>query len=191
MGSAMAGIYGPILAVLTLVVLVMQIRLQRAQVLLQQATNKHAGDQAYLLNAKEDIDFYLEQLVKALAQFSGDHGNVKAKLHHLFARKATEELSDVWTKKDAHDFNTFVPQLQAIWTGMYTIFEGLASCQESAYRLHFSSAKMKTIAMLSYETCAALDNYLHCVTQGKLGYHYLFSTQLMPRSHGTSPSTSI
>jgi hypothetical protein len=55
MGSAMSGLYTPILALLTLSVLVIQVRMQTEM-------NKLAFDQQYITEARDDIQYYLFQL---------------------------------------------------------------------------------------------------------------------------------
>lgn len=58
-GSAMSGIYAPILSIFTLVLLVLQLRMQAK-------LNTHEYDQAYIGQGRADIEFYLNQLQKAV-----------------------------------------------------------------------------------------------------------------------------
>ena len=172
MGSAMSGIYGPILTALTLFVLIRQVQLQ-------DQTNKHTFDQSYLQNAKADIDFYLSQLIKALEK------NEDVPVRNIlrsFEFAKVQQLSENQLMQSALAVNSSVPELQAIWAAIYSIYAGLSANDESQYRLHFTSARQKTIVMLSYGTCVGLDHYLSCLTAGRLNYKYLFSPELSAQS---------
>ncbi|MFS2017385.1 hypothetical protein ACEN88_12505 [Massilia sp. CT11-108] len=173
MGSAMSGIYGPILSVLTFFVLIMQVRMQRE-------TNVHTYEQAYLQNAKADLDFYLAQLVKALEKSYGSDIPARTILRRWYEQATVEQLSGEPLKQAAKEMEQRVPQLQAIWAAIYPIYAGLSSSSRTQFNLHFVSAKQKTIAMISFPTCVALDHYLHCITEGRLGYVYQFSPTLSP-----------
>lgn len=190
LGSAMSGIYGPILTVFTLVVLGMQVRLQHAQLKLQQTANQHTSDQAELQNAKDDINFYLEQLVKALEKSNGEGGTIKGTLHRSFERKTVEELSNMWVRRDARTLHDYAPQLQEIWMPIYLIYNRLSSRDETSYQIHYNSARQKAIAMLSYPTCVALDNYLYCLTEDRIRYAYQFSPALSAPSRSTAEATA-
>jgi hypothetical protein len=175
MGSAMSGIYGPILTALTLFVLI-------RQVLLQQATNKHMYDQAYLQTARTDSDFYLEQLVHVLDEHYEPGTATRSVLDHWFARATVEDLANGRLLQTAQTLNDRFPRLQAIWGALYPIYSGLSVNDETSYKLQLISCKQKAIVMLSYPTCAALDNYLHCLTQGRIRHAYQFSPALSPPS---------
>jgi hypothetical protein len=152
MGSAMSGIYGPILAVLTFAVLVHQIRLQKQ-------TNQHMYDQAFLQNARADMEFYLMQLVNLLEKPTPQGPITRDVLHGVFEHVSVEELKGEQLKYYATSFHRDVPQLSAIWGAIYTVFGSLATSDEPHFKSHYSSAKLKAVAMLSYGTCVALDNY--------------------------------
>lgn len=175
MGSAMSGIYGPILAVLTFFVLIMQVRLQ-AQ------TNKHAADQAHLLNARADIEFYLVRLAEGMDQPTVDGYAPADVLHRAFKFASMEDLAGEELQNLAKLIDKDAPQLQAMWGTIYSVLAGLQSeGVGNPFDLQFMSALQKAIAMLSFPTCAALDHYLYCVTGDRVRYPYQFSTQLSAR----------
>jgi len=169
MGSAMSGIYGPLLAALTFIVLIMQVQLQKQ-------TNDHASHQAYLQNAREDTAFYLTRLADLLDKPAVDEFTVREILRRVFERCTVEMLSEEEVKKLGQSLDAQVPELLAIWMAIYPIYAGLSA--NPYYYLPFVSAKQKTIALLSYPTCAALDNFLFCRVAGRVDYSYQFSTVL-------------
>ncbi|MBL0651350.1 hypothetical protein [Aeromonas caviae] len=69
-GSAIGGIYAPILGFITLVVLIRQLYLQ-----------KQMNDQYYLQQAREDIEFYASQLSKEGANKRGNSSRLTQSFH--------------------------------------------------------------------------------------------------------------
>lgn len=171
MGSALSGIYGPILAVLTLLVLNYQIQLQKQ-------TNKHMFHQAHLQDSRADVEFYLMQIVSALDKQLPGEGTVRAVLHSRFERATIEQLKEEQLKRSAYAFYADVPHLGAMWGAIYTIFAGLSASDESDYQNQYSSAKTKAVAMLSFGTCVALDNYAFALSTENPPYRFQFSREL-------------
>jgi hypothetical protein len=68
-----------------------------------------------------------------------------------------------------------VPSIFGMWTGLYPILAGLQTNDLPAYRMTLSSSIQKLIAILSFETCAALENFHRTRTEGKLKVAYQFS----------------
>jgi hypothetical protein len=168
MGSAMSGIYGPLLTYFTLFMIT-------RQVLLQQETNKHMYDQAYLENARKDSDFYIEQISKEL-ELQTVGVTCRAILLNHFERVTLAQLKGEVLKFSADDLNAHFPRLQAIWGAIYPIYTGLNTSDEVAYRLQLVSSQQKAIVMLGLPSCVALDNYLYCVTEGRMPFAYQFSS---------------
>jgi hypothetical protein len=172
MGSAMSGIYGPILSVLTFLVLIMQVRLQRQ-------TNKHMYEQAYFQDARADIEFYLTQLSEVLDKPSSDGLVPRTVLHSQFERASVEQLSSDELKGLALAFDQRFPHLQSIWHAMYSMYTGLSVNKGYPYDLPYTAAKQKTVVMVSFPTCVALDHYLYCIMgAGRISYRYEFARNL-------------
>ena len=117
-GSAMAGIYGPIIALTTLVVLVRQTNLQ-SQI------NRFQYDQTIISQARTDIDFYSAQLSQNLDAFIIPGLTIRQFLHKNFQRP---NLTDV----DASDIRTLAanlshtsPSILTMWGQIYPIMAGL------------------------------------------------------------------
>lgn len=156
MGTAMSGIYGPILTFLTISLLVHQLRLQRR-------TNEHMFNQAYLQDAKADIHFYLMEISSILEKQLPGGQTVRAVLHSGFANASLAQLNGVQLQQAAHSLHNDVPHLNAMWgaIGAHTISVGMA--KEPIYQSHYLSAKMKIGAVLSNASCVALDNFRFCL----------------------------
>ena len=176
MGSAMSGIYGPILSALTFVVLVMQIRLQWF-------SHRQVHDQEYIQNARADIEFYLAKLDQTL-DMPTINGIVPRKyLRERFSQGTLARLAGDEAKGAALALEFDAPQIQAAWIAIYTIYKGLQAEPRFPYTLQFVSAQQKAIATLSYPICVALDNYVYCATGGRIIRSYQFSPILSERSN--------
>jgi hypothetical protein len=183
MGSAMSGIYGPILAVLAFFVLLMQVRLQRQTAQLEHQTTKHMYDQAYIQDARADVDFYLTRLADVLDKPVINGRTPRTILHNEFAYSPIERLTSAELRQFADRVETMVPQLQAIWSAFYSIMAGLGTTGQFPFELQLTSAHQKAVALISFTTCAALDHYLFCKVGNHVRYPYKFST-ILPDPQG-------
>ena len=169
MGSAMSGIYTPILSILTLAVLIIQVRL------LNQSTI-HESDQSYIQETRSDVEFYLAQIDIELEKIvQGGKRNVRMYLSEGFAFSDIESLKSTKLVNVAQALNREFPRLSSIWSAYCSRLEGLGSQQHYPYKHNFIAAQEKAIAMVSFETCVALDNFNWCFSVGKISSSHYFS----------------
>jgi hypothetical protein len=174
MGSAMSGIYGPILTILTVSLLIHQLRLQ-------QQTNKHTFDQWFLQDTKADVEFYLIRLAEVLNKpLRGQ--TVRDVLRSNFGNASVQELEGEPLRQITDTLHRDVPSLGDMWSAMYGVIAVLEWVDDTAYKREFVSAKLKAQAMLSQPTCIALDNYLFCRAPDEYrAYRFQFSRNLAKR----------
>ncbi len=173
MGSAMSGIYTPLLALLTLAVLVAQVRLQASM-------NRHTFDQSFVQQARDKIAFSLEQLAKEMSQEFEDGSDVKKLLVGAFAYANAEKLKEPALIDVAKALNQRHHRLFSLWSEFYSAMSGLRVHDFDPYNTTFTSMNQRAISMLSYEGCAALDNLVWCMSEGRLNYGYEFSGANLP-----------
>jgi hypothetical protein len=169
----MSGLYGPILAWLAFGVVMVQARMQAE-------SNKHAYDQAYVQNAREDVGFYVTRLEELLDKPTSNGRTPRDILISSFAFASIEQLSGDELKPLCTAMNLEIPQLQSIWMALYAIYEGLRCNDEQPYSLQFTSAQEKARVLLSYPVCVALDHYVYCAFKEGVRYHYNFS-RILPQ----------
>ena len=167
-GSAMSGIYAPIVALTTLAVLLVQVGLQRQ-------INDHQYDQAYISQARTDLEFYANSLSDKMEAQVMPGVTVRQFLHREFQPRTLPELDSTSKRELAANLDAMVPSIFGMWTGLYPILAGLQTNDLPAYQMTLSSSIQKLIAILSFETCAALDNFHRTRTEGKLKVSYQFS----------------
>lgn len=170
-GSAMSGIYAPIVAMTTLAVLL-------AQVGLQKQINDHSYNQAHFAQARADIEFYAIQLAGKLDQISLPGQTFRSVLHSNFQPRTTAELDTDALRTLAANIDSTLPGVMGMWFGIYPILASLATSDEAAFRMTLNSSMQKLSALLSFETCVALDNYHRARTEGRLSVIYRFSPLL-------------
>lgn len=175
-GSAMAGIYAPIVALTTLAVLVRQVRLQFQQTRLQDQINNHQYDQAYIVLARADIDFYAAKLAESLNKLALPGMNNREFLHRHFQAPSLTELNAPEHKVLAAELDATSPEILGMWEAIYPIFAGLESKEDAFYIMTLRSSMQKLKALLSYETCVCLENCYRVRTEGKLTVSYKFSS---------------
>lgn len=170
-GSAMSGIYAPIFAIFTLFVLFIQVRLQRQ-------INEHQYVQSFIQQARSDLEFYCIQLVGALNQTLLPGQSVRQVLHKSFQPSRLADLDDVNLRTQAANIDAIAPSALALWFAVYPILDGLIAGKSAPFEITLHSSIAKLIAMLSFETCAALDNYHRTRTEGRISTPYCFSPLL-------------
>lgn len=181
MGSAMSGVYSPILSFFALIVLVGQVRLQNQ-------INRHQYDQSYIQEARSDIQYYLEQLDRELDKKLESGVTIRDYLHSAFEFADSNALRSQQVLEMARQFNRIHPRVCAIWSAIYPVFAGLRSQKQFPYKHNFSSAKQKTIVMTTFSTCVALDNYIWCLSESTLSFEYEFSPAISSQDKHTGVS---
>lgn len=168
-GDFIGGVYAPIVALLTLAIIV-------TQFLSQVHFNKHQIDQSFLSNAKSDLHYYIDQLDNVLRRHE-QISNVP--LGHvlvtMYSAKTIEELKGAIPAKDVQRIAMSDGRISAMWGAIYTIFAGLESCKETDYELVYASSKQKCIAVFGYALCDALDNYHYVACNYPANFPYEFS----------------
>ena len=175
-GSAMAGIYAPIVALTTLAVLARQVRLQVQQTRLQDQINNHQYDQAYIVQARADIDFYAAKLAESLNQFALPGTTNREFLHRNFQAPSLSDLNSPDHRRLAANLDSTSPQILGMWAAIYPIWAGLESKEDAFFSMTLRSSMQRLIALLSYETCVCLENCYRVRTEGKLTVSYKFSS---------------
>lgn len=180
-GSAMAGIYAPIVAITTLTVLLAQVRLQRQ-------VNTHQYDQAYITQARADIHFYATKLAEALQVLIVDNITIRRYLHQHFQRPKLTDFDTAAIRSLALELDQNAPHVFSMWGAIYPIFVGLNSKKDDFLSMTEVSSKNKLIALLGFETCVCLDNFHRVRSEGRLRLPYAFSPQLEDNNAPSPPS---
>lgn len=171
MGSAMSGIYSPLFSFLALLVLIAQTKSQKQ-------INEHQYDQSFILEARGDIHYFLDQLERALEVEIKPNVTFRNVLSASFIPAAGQALEPEDRKMLAWELNSAHPRPFATWQAIYTVLAGLKTVKRYPYEHNFSAAKQKIIMIASYESCVALDNYSWAVTEGRFSMDYEFSTDI-------------
>lgn len=179
MGSAMAGIYTPILTILTLIVLITQVRLQGQMNRLQNEMYIQQYDQRNIQQIRSDLQHYLKQLDYELSKNLKDGITVREFLHQNFTCSNIAELKSEKSLLIAKDFHKNFSKVGPIWSAILIFFLSLKSRKTIEFELEFPLAIQKTVIMISIETCIALDNYIWCKLEGEGNQSYEFSPILI------------
>lgn len=166
-GSAIGGIYAPIVGGLTLFVLFRQVGLQ-----------EQVNDQYYLQQAREDIEFYASQLSTILDQALVDDVSLRAVLHERFILCNAENLCSEEMKDIAIDIHRVIPQSIDMWSAIYPILIGLSALDSAQFKMTLSSSKQKLIALLGIGMCVALDHLHFSRSHETCDFDYIFSPYL-------------
>jgi hypothetical protein len=173
-GSFLSGIYSPLLAGITLVVLVAQVALQKRQTLLQQQFTDHERDQAYLVQARADIDFYATRMAEALNSIALPGVSLRAHLHQHFQPSNAQELDSPALRQMAANIHNIMPPTFDIWAAIYPILMGMKAGKTLMFDLAYVSSSQKLIALLGFDSCVVLDNFhrVRCERQTKIEYTF-------------------
>ena len=167
-GSAMAGIYAPIVALTTLAVLVRQTRLQGE-------INNHQYEQAYIVQSRADIDFYALQLAESLKAHAVPGVTIRDYLHRHFQAPNLKSHDNSETQRLAVSLDQISPQVMGMWAAIYSIIGGLETKHTPIFEMTLRSSLQRLIALLSFETCVCLENFHRIRCGGELVVPYKFS----------------
>lgn len=168
MGSAMSGIYSPVLAFLALLVVYGQLKSQNR-------FNEHEIDQRFIEQSRSDIQYYLEQLDRVLQLRDPNGATVREMLHQHFIPRDQSDLKAPALVNLGKALNRQYPQPIALWGAIYPILAGLQAADRYPYIHNVSTSVQKIVAMTTFETGVALDNFHYCVTEGRVWLPYQFS----------------
>lgn len=177
-GSAMSGIYSPLLALVTLVVLGAQVSLQRRQTALQQQINDHEHDQAYLVQGRSDIEFYAARMAEALNSIALPGVSLRSHLHKHFQPATAQELDSPELRQLAANIHHLMPASFDLWAAIYPILMGMDAGKKTMFNLAYISSSQKLIALLGFESCVVLDNFHRARSEGRSKIKYVFSPLL-------------
>lgn len=167
-GSAMAGIYTPILALATLGILVMQVQLQGRM-------HKHEIDQAFIQQARSDIEFYAVRLATLLNERATQVDTLGEFICAEFQLSAAAQLDDERLRVLARDINRQFPQLLALEQAVQAILAGLSATTAGQFQAAYMASIQKLIAMLGFGACVALEHYERTFSEGRGVQSYHFS----------------
>ena len=169
-GSAMAGIYAPIVALTTLAVLLAQVRIQSQ-------LNNHEFRQTHIAQARADIEFYAITLSEKLMGMAAAGTSYREVLHRNFQPGNASALDEKNLRALAAEVDSLEPSILGMWFGVYPLLEGLAtgSHEHVTFTIALNASLQKLVALLSFETCVALDNFYRTRTEGKIKVEYRFS----------------
>lgn len=145
MGSAMGGVYTPILSTLTLAVLL-------SQLLVQRKANTFQANQAMLNNFRDEFRSKLTRLTAALAEARYDDIGLDA-FDHVDDPDRTIAQAYATHLMDAR------PAILLCWQGMTTILTVLKRSNDPEYQRAGSTLMLDAIITLSYRNCYRLDNF--------------------------------
>jgi hypothetical protein len=171
-GSAIGGIYAPLVALLALMVLIKQVALQTQM-------NTHEFDQAYLQQARADIEFYSKHMAQVMASNALPGRSLDAVLKENFLPTSATELDSQRLRELAANIHELIPPAFDIWAAVYPTLAGLEAGKTPMYNMTLGSSTQKLTALLSFETCVALDNFHRARSEGRLKkINYVFSPLL-------------
>jgi len=166
-GSAMSGIYSPLIAFAALFILIIQSQIQRSM-------NKHQHDQSFIQRTRDDIDFFIGKLETYLNYKYDDESSIKEYITSKYAYIDEVVLDSPQTARDIKDFNLKHQYIVDIWLALYPLLNGLEANKAYPYEHNFSGSKLRISSCLSYATCVAIDNMYYSITNDSQKGRYYF-----------------
>ena len=151
-GSAISGIYSPIIALLALLILVGQFRSQIEM-------SKHQHDQTYIESTRNELNYFTEKLAESLEKKHKSGMKIREYLEKYFAFLSKEQLNEQPVKDIAKEIRNDHKIILDMWIAIYPLLQGLAANKEFPYKHNFSGAILRITCTLSIETCIAIDNF--------------------------------
>ena len=166
MGSAMAGIYAPMLSTITALLLYNQLRLQKAQHKVQMQLATHATQQNIVSVRTEQLAEHLTRLENGLKGVSPLEKLLENGLQ-IFYNKDDEVLEELRQEARALYHQS---HLLDSWVGIYSALEGLQEYPDTVIRALHSVLCLRVVASLSAPVVEALDNWHYAMGRRDLPY---------------------
>jgi len=166
-GSILSGIYSPLIALVALLILAIQLLIQRAM-------SKHQHDQAFITSAREDINFYIGKLEAYLAK-EKDGTSIKEYIDTHFRFLYPVELANQEVIEHIQSFNKEHQYIFDIWLAIYPILKGLETSESYPYEHNFEAAKLRVSSCLSFGTCVAIDNIYYVISKNTANGKYYYT----------------
>lgn len=169
MGSAMSGIYAPIVALLTLIVLAFQVRLQKQ-------LNEHMITKDTVDASFAEIDDHLQRIESMLEAEMIDF-TVKWYLiqtvGHTVCREELDSLS--YGRSVLTGIDTVHPNIREAWVAIIEILADLRGNSGYSYQKAYHKAHDKLSMVLTRKLCCALDHHVFVCLEGETRLNYAFS----------------
>lgn len=151
-GSYLSGIYTPLLTIITLLLL-------RRQIILQARMNDHQYDQAYVQQARSDVEFYLTELGRILNVSVGKGHTLGTFVAEAFEYATLANLDSEALRATAKKVHISEPRLIGLIHGIQQVLGGLDVPEGVHYRLALTSGRQKAVALIGFPMLVALEHY--------------------------------
>ncbi|GGC87530.1 hypothetical protein [Halopseudomonas salina] len=168
MGSAMAGIYAPLLGLLTLGILWQQHQTLKAQHTLQREQQSFLHEQHVQNTSRERLDNVLQTLLRRLSE--QDSKDVIGAYQTFSDSDITEELTS------GYSYGKAQTELTTLWIATYNCFAFFKTTEDPLRLWFYGAMREKIMAEIGMATCITLD--LIALLQEASISHYEYFTEL-------------
>ncbi|MDW2372085.1 hypothetical protein R7190_25110 [Vibrio sp. 1078-1] len=160
MGSALGGIYSPLIALLAFAVIFAQARVQLL-------SEQHSRDMVFIQDSKQDFNFYIERLDIVLNQKIDGEVTVNHFLINMLESVPDEDLLNIEVIDLCKRFDSQYKKVWGLWCGITPLLKGLESQKYFPYQHNFIGLKLRAVSMLSQQTCSCLDKLDYVLSKGR------------------------
>ncbi len=171
-GDFLGAAYGSITAIVTLIILALQIKLQSEY-------GEHEKVRAHLDNSRSDLSYYIDRLssiLKSLPENGNEplsrlivDGFSQKDLAYLKSDVAIERFKFIYDRNDS---------VVALWSAINISFSTSKMQEDDSFKLFYESSKGKCIAMFGFAMCEALDNLYYAGAGERSAFEFSFSRVL-------------
>ncbi|KHT56355.1 hypothetical protein RJ43_05490 [Alteromonas macleodii] len=166
LGTYFSGIYSPLVALLAFLILAQQSKSQYQM-------DKYHCDQAYIQEARKDLDFYLNKIEHDLNTVTESGATALDELILLSQEINEDNARSSRIRSKVTTLRSNCRLAFDLWTAIGPILAGLSANKEPHYTHALQSSKHRIVAILSNSACIALDKCFFSLNL-KLERHRLF-----------------
>lgn len=180
-GAFLQGIYSPLFAILTILVLsaqavllLRQNKIQEMQTIIQNQVSKLQHDQSFLRDAREDVIFYVDVALKGLETPFTDTKSYMDEVKNWFSNLDKVQLDTPLIKQVADNLHHNNQRPIDAWVAIYPIMTALKSQDDQFYQKAYERFRQYMITRLSMEACVAMDKYYCSWSSDQIKGDYIF-----------------